>query len=72
MEPAKSSLTFNVLNALIVVLIFVIYAYWRTYRQQIHKVSANIPGRKGYPFIGNATDMLGSPHSEEKNNNCVD
>jgi cytochrome P450 family 4 len=63
-DSNKSSLTFNLLNVLLVILTAVAYAYWKTTRSRLHKLSENIPGPKGLPFIGSALDLLGTPHGE--------
>lgn len=66
-DSNKSSLTFNVLNVLIVILTLVAYAYWKTTRSRLHRLSEKIPGPKGWPFIGSALDLLGTPHGKALN-----
>ena len=38
------------------------YVYWRLSRQHLYELAERIPGPKGYPLIGNALEMIGSPY----------
>ena len=64
-EAVKLTITPSVSNLLIFTVTFLIIAYWKQKQQRIHKLSENIPGPKGWPFIGNALDFIGSPHGIE-------
>lgn len=68
MESASDQNTlipkFNALNILIFILIITIYAYWRSTQGRKYKVSANIPGPKGLPFVGSVMIGFGTPHGK--------
>lgn len=38
------------------------FVYWKLSRRRLYKLAAQLPGPEGYPIIGNALELVGTPH----------
>lgn len=38
------------------------FVYWKLSRRRLYQLAAQLPGPEGYPIIGNALELVGTPH----------
>lgn len=38
------------------------FVYWKLSRRRLYKLAGELPGPEGYPIIGNALELVGTPH----------
>ncbi|KAK4886657.1 hypothetical protein RN001_002928 [Aquatica leii] len=54
--------TISVFYTLLIPALILWYVYWRISRKQLVELAEKLPGPKGWPIIGNALDLTGTPH----------